>query len=101
NEAKLVKLINQRVDRHVKEGVTTIEIKSGYGLNVDQELKQLRAIKEASKTSRADLIATCLGAHIVPHDFGGTAPVYLEYLLSYVLPKVAKEKLATRVDIFI
>lgn len=101
SEAKLVELINQRVDRHLREGVTTIEIKSGYGLNVEQELKQLRTIKEASKISRADLVATCLGAHIVPHDFGGMAPVYLEYLLSYVLPKVAKEKLATRVDIFI
>ncbi len=101
SETKLAELIVQRANQHLKEGVTTIEIKSGYGLNVEQELKQLRAIKKAGETSSADLLATCLGAHIVPHDFGGTAEVYLEYLLSYVLPKIQAEKLAARVDIFI
>jgi imidazolonepropionase len=100
-ELELVELLKQRADHHLKEGVTTIEVKSGYGLNVDQELKQLRAIKQANEHSSADLIATCLAAHIVPHDFGGTTPVYLEYLLNYVLPKVSKEKLVKRVDIFV
>ncbi len=100
-EAALTELIIGRADQHLSEGVTTIEIKSGYGLNVEQELKQLRAIKKAGEVSRADLLPTCLAAHIVPHDFGGTAPVYLEYLLTYVLPKVSAEKLAGRVDIFI
>ncbi|MBS1526307.1 MAG: imidazolonepropionase [Bacteroidetes bacterium] len=101
SETQLAELLKERIARHSKEGVTTIEVKSGYGLNVEQELKQLRAIKKASENSKADIIATCLAAHIPPRDFSGSASVYLEYLLNYVLPKVSKEKLASRVDIFI
>ncbi|HVV56338.1 MAG TPA: imidazolonepropionase [Mucilaginibacter sp.] len=101
SEKELAALLKQRVDRHVREGVTTIEVKSGYGLNAEQELKQLRAIRSAAKTVSADLVPTCLAAHILPRDFSGTASVYLEYLLSYVLPRVKKENLAARVDIFV
>ncbi|HVW12884.1 MAG TPA: imidazolonepropionase [Mucilaginibacter sp.] len=101
SEKELTQLLRERIARHTKEGVTTVEVKSGYGLNVEQELKQLRAIKKASESSKADIVATCLAAHIPPRDFSGSASVYLEYLLNYVLPKVGKEHLATRVDIFI
>ncbi|HVS91312.1 MAG TPA: imidazolonepropionase [Mucilaginibacter sp.] len=101
SEKELIELLKGRIARHTKEGVTTIEVKSGYGLNVEQELKQLRAIEKASENSRADIVATCLAAHIPPRDFSGSASVYLEYLLNYVLPKVSQEKLAKRADIFI
>jgi len=100
-QEQLVELLAQRVDRHLKDGVTTIEVKSGYGLSVEQELKQLRAIKAAAENSQADLVATCLAAHILPKDFGGPASEYLEHILNNLLPKIKKENLAGRVDIFI
>src|SRR3569833_1066636 len=65
-ESELVELLKKRSERHLTEGVTTIEVKSGYGLNVEQEIKQLRAIRSASKESKADLIPTCLAALILP-----------------------------------
>jgi imidazolonepropionase len=101
SEDELVKLLIQRAERHLKDGVTTIEVKSGYGLNVEQELKQLSAIKTATKSSKASLIATCLAAHIKPKDFDGSSSAYLEYILHDLLPKVKQQGLANRIDIFI
>jgi imidazolonepropionase len=98
---ELVDLLLQRVDQHIKNGVTTIEVKSGYGLKVEEELKQLQAIKEANAKSEADLIPTCLAAHILPKDFNGPVAEYLELLLNKLLPKIKNDKLAKRVDIFI
>lgn len=98
---ELVKLLIQKADRHLKDGVTTIEVKSGYGLNTEEELKQLKAIRSASKESKASLIPTCLAAHIKPKDFAGPALAYLVYLLNDLLPKIKQEGLASRVDIFI
>jgi len=101
SEQQLIDLLSQRVNRHLKDGVTTIEVKSGYGLNVEQELKQLSAIKSVAHSGKADLIATCLAAHIKPKDFNGQASDYLEYILNSLLPKIKKQHLANRVDIFI
>ncbi|HZX58727.1 MAG TPA: imidazolonepropionase, partial [Mucilaginibacter sp.] len=97
----LTELLVQRVTRHLKDGITTIEVKSGYGLNTDDELKQLRAIRSVEESSKADIIATCLAAHILPKDFTGPASAYLVYVLNDLLPKIKKENLAKRVDIFI
>jgi len=101
DEALLTELLLKRVERHLAEGVTTIEIKSGYGLSVEQELKQLRAIKAASTQTKANLVATCLAAHMVPKDFNGGQSEYLEHVLIDLLPVIKKENLANRVDIFI
>lgn len=101
DEALLTELLLKRVERHLAEGVTTIEIKSGYGLSVEQELKQLRAIKAASTQTKASLVATCLAAHMVPKDFNGSQSEYLEHVLTDLLPIIKKENLANRVDIFI
>jgi len=101
NETQLTELLLQRVQRHLAEGVTTIEVKSGYGLSVAEELKQLRAIKAVSSKTKATLVATCLAAHILPKDFNGTQMEYLRYILDELLPIVKKEELANRVDIFI
>jgi len=60
--ADLEELLLSRIERHLQNGVTTIEIKSGYGLSLTQELKQLRAIKEVKNKTKADLISTCLAA---------------------------------------
>src|SRR6185437_5834792 len=101
DESTLVELLVQRAERHLSEGVTAIEVKSGYGLSVAEELKQLRAIKAASFKTSATLVATCLAAHTVPKDFDGKQAEYLEHISGDLLPVVKKENLANRVDIFI
>jgi imidazolonepropionase len=97
----LTELTASRAQRHLREGVTTIEVKSGYGLNTLQELKMLRAIKNAALQTKADLIPTCLAAHMKPKDFAGTAEEYLNDIVTDLLPTVASEGLAKRVDIFV
>jgi imidazolonepropionase len=101
SQKELVAGILARAGRHLSEGVTTIEVKSGYALSVEEELKMLYAIKEAAEQLAADLIPTCLAAHIVPKDFGGTATDYLRELSTGLLPKLKEEGLCRRVDAFI
>lgn len=100
-EEELLQSLLQRIGRHVSEGVTTIEIKSGYGLNSESELRMLRVIKKAQAFTTARLIPTCLAAHILPGDFTGTAAEYLQWIAAELLPVVKEEQLTNRVDIFI
>lgn len=101
SEDELVNGILERVGFLLRQGITTIEIKSGYGLNADEELKMLRAIKKAQEKTKATLVPTCLAAHLKPKDFDGSSEDYLNYIVDEILPKVKEENLATRVDIFI
>jgi imidazolonepropionase len=101
DEELLTELLLQRVNCHLADGVTTIEIKSGYGLETHSELKQLKAIAAASAKTRVSLIPTCLAAHIVPKDFSGSQAEYLSYVFHDLLPVVKHDGLASRVDIFI
>jgi len=101
DENLLEKLLLQRIERHLSEGVTTIEIKSGYGLETQSELKQLRVIAKASSQTKVSLISTCLAAHMVPKDFSGDQSEYLNYVFHDLLPVIKNEKLSNRVDIFI
>lgn len=100
-DTELSRLLLQRIKRHLSEGVTTIEVKSGYGLSVTEELKQLKAIQQAADKTHAHIVPTCLAAHIKPKDFDGAESVYLKYLLTDLLPKIKQQGLANRVDIFI
>lgn len=100
-ETELSHLLIPRIKRHLSEGVTSIEVKSGYGLSVTEELKQLKAIRQAADKTHAHIIPTCLAAHIKPKDFDGAEREYLKYLLSDLLPKIEQQGLANRVDIFI
>jgi imidazolonepropionase len=97
----LMDLTLGRVERLLKSGVTTIEIKSGYGLSVDDELKMLRAIKNVMRKTSADIVPTCLATHIKPKDFGGTAKDYIVEIATKLLPKIQEESLAKRLDIFV
>lgn len=101
SENDLAQLTAQRANRHLSEGVTTIEVKSGYGLSVAEELKILRAIEKANQQTHADLIPTCLAAHVLPKDFEGNEKSYLELLSHELLPLLKSEKLTQRVDIFV
>jgi len=98
---ELAEYTGQRAMRALRQGVTTIEVKSGYGLSVKEELKILQAIALVNKRSGAELIPTCLAAHILPKDYKGTEKEYLELILNTLLPEVKKQKLANRVDIFV
>lgn len=101
SEEELLKTILERIDFLIALGITTIEIKSGYGLDVANELKMLRIIKKAQEQTKATLVPTCLSAHLKPRDFDGSNEEYLQYILTEILPKVKEENLAKRVDIFI
>ena len=101
SRGELLKSLLQRIDALVRLGITTIEIKSGYGLNAEHELKMLRVISEAQKHTKATLVPTCLAAHLKPKDFDGDNVAYLNYILTEILPQVKAENLANRVDIFI
>jgi imidazolonepropionase len=96
----LTKLTAERAEMMVNYGTTTIEVKSGYGLTVDDELKMLQAIKKTDRYVQADLIPTCLAAHILPKDFNGSSSQYLQFLLKELLPLVYEKGLANRVDIY-
>lgn len=89
-----------RISQQINNGITTCEVKSGYGLSVEEELKMLRVIRQAEGQTPIDLIATCLAAHTRPRDFSGSNEAYLQMLLSELLPEVKSESLARRVDIF-
>ena len=100
-EEELLKTILERINSLISQGITTIEIKSGYGLDVENELKMLRVIQKAQTFTKATLVPTCLSAHLKPRDFEGCSKDYLQYILREILPKVKAENLAKRVDIFI
>ena len=81
-------------------GTTTAEAKSGYGLTVESELKSLEAIKEAASHWPGTVIATLLGAHVVPKEFQGCSQKYVQIVCIEMVPRVAKRKLAQFVDVF-
>ncbi|HMB62936.1 MAG TPA: hypothetical protein VKN36_07680, partial [Eudoraea sp.] len=99
--AELVKGILKRANRHLRNGVTTLEVKSGYGLSVPDEIKMLYAIKEANEQLAVDLIPTCLAAHMLPRDYTGDAAAYLSEISENLLPKLKEEALTNRIDAFI
>ena len=101
SEEELLKTTLERINFLISQGITTIEIKSGYGLDFESELKMLRVIKKAQTFTQATSIPTCLSAHLKPRDFEGSSQEYLQYINDEILPKVKEENLAERVDIFI
>ena len=100
-EDELVQLTIDRANFLLRQGITTIEAKSGYGLQVEEELKILRAIKRANNQTAADLIPTCLAAHILPRDYKGSAKDYLDLMEATLFPELKAQQLANRVDAFI
>jgi imidazolonepropionase len=81
-------------------GTTTVEAKSGYGLTVESELKSLEAIREAASRWPGTVVATLLGAHVVPKEFQGCSQKYVEAVCKEMVPQAAKRKLAQFVDVF-
>lgn len=100
SEQKLTELLLQRCDTQLKNGVTTCEVKSGYGLSVEGELKMLRAIQKANQLHPVSLISTCLAAHTKPAEFS-TKSEYIKFAVNEILPQVKLQDLSKRVDIFV
>ena len=89
-----------RLNELVKMGTGAIEIKSGYGLTFDAELKMLRVIKRLKDNTDVTIKATFLGAHAIPKEYKDNKDGYMDLVINKMLPKIAAEKLADYVDIF-
>ncbi|WP_420592557.1 imidazolonepropionase [Robiginitalea biformata] len=98
---QLRNLLRDQCRRFASDGITTLEVKSGYGLSVEEELKMLRVIADTVADVPQDIIPTCLAAHSMPRDFDGSAGEYLEQIANELLPLLLKEGLARRVDAFV
>lgn len=99
-ESDLVDSALPRVDRMIAEGATLIEIKSGYGLDLETELKMLRAARRIEQARPVRIRTTFLGAHAIPPEYEGRADAYIEFVCDSVLPAVCQERLADAVDAF-
>jgi len=100
SEAELEGLTRARLRALLANGATTIEVKSGYGLELEAELKQLRVISRLAAELPATLVPTFLGAHEVPPEYRGKRDAYIRLVCEEMIPTVAKQKLATSCDVF-
>jgi imidazolonepropionase len=102
--AELFDLARRRLNALAREGVTTVEIKSGYGLDLDTELKLLRVARELGEHHHVEVVTTFLGAHAVPPEFKAMgdkgADAYVRLIIDEMLPAVLREGLADAVDVF-
>ena len=98
---ELAAITAHRAGVMLRGGITTAEVKSGYGLEPDFELDMLRAIRSAGAFQPVSLIPTCLAAHVLPRDYAGDSNDYLRYIAGVLLPAIRRESLCDRVDIFV
>jgi imidazolonepropionase len=89
-----------RIREAMSFGTGAMEIKSGYGLNTEDELKMLRVIKKLKQYSPVTIKSTFLGAHAVPVEYRGNQSKYVDLIINEMIPKVAEEKLADYIDVF-
>jgi imidazolonepropionase len=89
-----------RLESMVSHGCTTVEAKSGYGLDKDVELRMLRATRKLDEAYPVDIVPTFMGAHAVPTEFEGRADDYVRFVVDEVLPAVARDGLASFCDVF-
>ena len=99
-EQQLFDQAMRRVDEVVAKGTGAIEIKSGYGLNMRDELKMLRVVARIADSTRLRVVSTFLGAHAVGREFAGRQADYVDHVINDMLPAVAAEGLADYVDVF-
>ena len=89
------------LEKIIQQGVTTIECKSGYGLSLEDELKQLRVYKKLKKKNSAEIVSTFLGAHTFPPEYKDDRQGYIGLIINEMIPRVAEENLADFCDIFV
>ncbi|WP_413283004.1 imidazolonepropionase [Vibrio sp. MA40-2] len=100
SHAQLVASAKRRLISLIKDGVTTLEIKSGYGLSLEHEIKMLQVARSLAEELSVDIRTTCLAAHALPIEYKDRADEYIDYLCDQVLPEVARLELADAVDAF-
>ena len=100
SESELLLSARQRIEQLRLEGVTTIEIKSGYGLDYLSERKMLRVIRQLAVELPLTVKSTCLAAHALPPEFVGRSDEYIDYICTEMLPKLHAEQLVDAVDAF-
>lgn len=89
-----------KLKKAISFGSTTIEIKSGYGLNLKDELKQLKVIKKLKENSKIEVVSTLMCAHEIPPEFKTNRKEYIDLILNEIIPSVSRENLATFCDVF-
>jgi imidazolonepropionase len=100
SEDELVERLLVRLDRFLEQGTTTVECKSGYGLDTASELKSLRAVARAAAEHPVELVPTFLGAHAYPPEYADRRERYVDLLVDEMLPEVARAGLAEYADVF-
>ena len=99
-ESKLLENTMKTLDIMLKHGTTTVEAKSGYGLNIKDEIKCLRVLRQADKKHQVDVTPTFLGAHAIPPEFRGRVSEYVDTVIEEMMPKVKEFDLAKFCDVF-
>lgn len=97
---ELIKAVTKRMDRFLKLGTTTIETKSGYGLNVESELKSLEVLDLVNQKHEIDIVPTFLGAHSIPPEYKNNPDDYIDLLCNEMIPAVAEQDIAKYCDVF-
>ena len=100
SENELFRQSGRRLSSFLDEGVTTVEIKSGYGLDLETELKMLRVARRLGREFPVTVHPTFLGAHALPPEYEGRADAYIDFLCGEVLPAAVLEGLVEAVDVF-
>jgi imidazolonepropionase len=101
SEEELFEKSRAFLDEMLAQGVTSAEIKSGYGLDMETELKQLRVIKRLNEAHPMDAVATYLGAHAIPEKYRGKSGEYIDFIISDMLPEIKRRGLAEFCDVFL
>ncbi|GJQ63846.1 MAG: imidazolonepropionase [Melioribacteraceae bacterium] len=97
---ELVEIASERVEYFISQGITTLEIKSGYGLSFEDEVKLLKAVKILKDKFPIDIVSTFLGAHTFPPEFKDNRADYLDLIINKMLPYIAENNLAEYCDAF-
>jgi imidazolonepropionase len=100
SEEELLEQSLKRAHALMQSGVTTIEIKSGYGLDLETELKILRVAKKIAEILPLHVVTTFLGAHTVPLEYQGKVDAYIDLVCDQMIPVIARERLADNIDVF-
>ena len=100
SEDELFEVGRRRLDAMLRLGITTVEGKSGYGLDRDTEMKQLRVMRRLNEAHPADIVSTFMGAHATPAEWKGREDAFIDFNIREMFPLVAKEGLAEFADIF-
>ena len=100
SEDELVTKLDKRLDRFIENGTTTIEAKSGYGLNIESELKSLSVVDKLNSTHHIDIVPTFMGAHAFPNEYKDDHLGYVELICKEMIPAVSEQGIAKFNDVF-